>query len=128
MTPRARHGGFSLLETLVALTLLSIALLLGMALLLGQPRIAARLDGQRQATRALESTLESLRAGVIPLADARLTGFLTQAGDKPPDDLVVDLHVAPEGPPSLYRVSLTARYSLFGQLHRRRVETLLWQP
>lgn len=128
MTRRARRSGFSLLETLVALTLLSIALLLGMALLLGQPRIAARLDGQRQATRALESTLEAVRAGVVPLADARLSGFTTQAGDPAPSDLTVDLHVAPSGTPNLYQVSLTARYSLFGQAHRRSVETLLWQP
>ena len=62
-------SGFSLIEVLVALTLLGIALLLGMDLVLENPRVVRRLDGERQAFRAMESTMEAVRAGVIPLGN-----------------------------------------------------------
>jgi len=63
-------AGFSLIEVLIALTLLGIALLLGMDLVLQNPRVVLRLDGERQAFRAMESTMEAVRAGVIPLGNA----------------------------------------------------------
>ncbi len=56
--PRA-SSGFSLIEVLIALTLLGIALLLGMDLVLQNPRVVRRLDGERQAFRAMESTMEA---------------------------------------------------------------------
>jgi len=64
--PRA-SSGFSLIEVLIALTLLGIALLLGMDLVLQTPRVVRRLDGEREAFRAMESTMEAVRAGVILL-------------------------------------------------------------
>ncbi len=63
-------SGFSLIEVLIALTLLGIALLLGMDLVLQTPRVVRRLDGERQAFRAMESTMEAVRAGVILLKNA----------------------------------------------------------
>ncbi len=57
------QGGFSLLEALIALVLLGVALLMGMELVLQNPRMVRRMDGERQAFRAMESTIESVRAG-----------------------------------------------------------------
>lgn len=122
-----RQGGFTLLETLLALAILLLALLFGIGLLLAQPRAAARMEAQRQAMRALESTLEAVRAGAVPLMDADLSDYLTRAGGAPPRDLVVEMRVVPDGVPELYRVTLTARYKVLGFAHQKRLETLLWR-
>jgi len=127
MNRRRRQGGFTLLETLVALALLSVALLFTAALLLAEPRVVSRLDAERQAMRAIESTLESVRAGVTPMVDSTLLGFTTQAGGTPPRDLVVSLAVSPAGVDDLYRVTVTARYTVFGHAHEKRVVTLIWR-
>src|SRR5205807_988666 len=72
MRGRAERGesGFTVVEALIALVIIGVALLLGMGLLLQQPRVLHRIDAQRQALRAIESTIESLRAGLLPLEDA----------------------------------------------------------
>jgi len=126
--PRAGNG-FTLVETLIALVLLGVALLLGLALLLAQPRMLARLDAERQAFRAMEGTLEAIRAGAIPLQPAHFEGFDLSAGRPAPSDLALSLDVQPVGsPPDLYRVSLRAHYSVAGKGVDQRVETLVWQP
>jgi Tfp pilus assembly protein PilV len=75
-----RESGFSFVEVLIALVLVGTALLMGMGLALQNPRIVKRLDGERQAFRALESTLEAVRAGAIPLQTSELDGFVTAVG------------------------------------------------
>lgn len=116
---RARRG-FSLVETLIALTILGTALLLGMSLVLQQPRVARRLDAQRRALAELESTMEALRSGAIPLESGRLG---------PSDAPAVVIDVSPAaGPPGLYEVSLRAVYLVEGQTRERTLDTLIWSP
>jgi prepilin-type N-terminal cleavage/methylation domain-containing protein len=126
--PRAGNGGFTFLETLVALAILGIALLLVLTLVLNQPRMLKRLDAQRQAFRAMEGTLEAVRAGAIPLATTRFENFDFLAGTPAPPDLTVQMDVQPiSPPPGLYRVSLSAHYTLAGQGFDKKVQTLVWQ-
>jgi prepilin-type N-terminal cleavage/methylation domain-containing protein len=126
--PRAGNGGFTLLETLVALAILGIALLLTLVLVLNQPRILHRLDGERQAFRAIEGTLEAVRAGAIPLESARFESFDFLAGTPAPPDLTLRMDVRPlDMPPGLYEVSLVAHYTLAGKGYDKRVQTLVWQ-
>ncbi len=70
-----RPNGFTLIEALVALTILGVALLLGMQLLIQTPRIIRRIDAERQAFRALEATLEGVRGGSVSLVDQTLKCF-----------------------------------------------------
>src|SRR5687768_17485200 len=119
--PSPQRGSI-LVESLVALVLLSVALLMGLPLLFGQPGAVRRLDAQRVAVGALDSTLEALRTGALPLQSARY-------GAGTPDDPVVWVEVEPqEQPAGLYRVVLRAVYRVRDQTFERQVETLVWRP
>lgn len=121
------QSGFTLLEALLAATLLTFALLLGMALVLEQPRIVRRLDAQRRALQILEETVEEMRAGGVPLATRRIDWPKLY----PSDTVGVELWttVEPAGyPPGLYDVSLRVVWTMDGQIHQRRLETMVFRP
>jgi prepilin-type N-terminal cleavage/methylation domain-containing protein len=122
-----RPNGFTLLEALVALAILGIALLLGMQLLIKTPRVVRRLDAERQAFRALEATLESLRASGGAVEDEELSHFFTAAGTPAPEELKVSVHVEAADKPGLYHVTLTASYTVLNVAYRKRLETLFWR-
>ena len=130
--PRRRPGresGFSLIEVLIALVLVGAALLMGMGLALQNPRIVRRLDGERQAFRAMESTLEAVRAGgLIPLKTAELDGFVTAVGTPAPEDLKILMEVEPTDPPGLVQVTLRASYTVEGRKVEKMLRTLVWSP
>ena len=111
--------GFTLVEALIATTIVMIALLMGMALVAQQPGIQRRLEAQRETLHALEGTLEALRAGALPLASQRLDA----------DDRTIWVDVQPAShPPGLYRVSLKALWRVEGKVRERSIETLVWRP
>ena len=119
--PSRAARGFTLVETLVALVLLTLTLLLGLGLVLQHPRIVRRLDAHRDALHAMEATLEALRAGALPL----------HSQDLPPVGarrMALSVEAVPEGnPPGLYRVVVRVGYQVDGQDRERRVETLIWR-
>jgi prepilin-type N-terminal cleavage/methylation domain-containing protein len=133
-----RPSGFTLIEALVALTILGVALLLGMQLLIQTPRIISRIDAERQAFRALEATLEGVRAGGFNLNDhhQKLEKFRTAAGtlaydellDKDPLQLKVFIDVEPADLPGLCHVTLTAHYLALKVDHKQQLETLVRRP
>jgi prepilin-type N-terminal cleavage/methylation domain-containing protein len=126
--PKSGQSGFSLLEALVALVLLGVALLLGMELLLQNPRVVRRLDGERQAFRAMESTLEAVRAGAIPLMTSGLGGFSTAVGSPAPKDLAISMQVDPTGLPGLFQVTLRATYTADRKKVQKELQSMVWSP
>jgi type II secretory pathway pseudopilin PulG len=118
----SRQRGSILVESLVAVVLLGVALLLGLPLLFAQPGAVRRLDAQRVALAALDSTLEALRTGALPLETARY-------GAGTPDDPVVRVDVEPlPRPAGLNEVDLRAVYKVRDQTFEREIETLVWRP
>jgi prepilin-type N-terminal cleavage/methylation domain-containing protein len=126
--PRRRRG-FTLIEVSVALWILLVALLSGMALVMQQPRVVRRIDAERQAVAVMEWTLEEMRAGLIPLQSTPDVGWNVSSFvvGSPAPDLKVAVAVVPAASPGLYQVSLTARYTVFGQVLRRRLQTMVWR-
>lgn len=125
MRSSSAQSGFTLIEALLAATILTMALLLGVGLVLQQPRIVHRLDAQREALHAMETVLESLRAGALPLTSQRLD--LRSPGD--PAAPILWITVEPAGyPPGLWQVSVRAAWTLEGQIRQSTVETMVWRP
>jgi prepilin-type N-terminal cleavage/methylation domain-containing protein len=134
-SPRAgRPQGFTLVEALIALTVLGVALLMGMALVMQLRRDVLRLDAERHAMRAMEATLEGMRAGAlqvqtcVPTGDPPcvLTDFITRAGPPPAKDLNLGITVlvTPTSRPGLYQVTLTAYYSVLKTQHQKQLQAL----
>lgn len=120
--------GFTLLETLVALTILGFALI-SMVLLVAQATtFERRLDLHRVAIRELEAQHESLRAGYP------LPGY---SGTYEPSTITdlsrltepkLTLEVAGAGQVGLYRLDFKLRYRIGAQPFERRLETLTYRP
>ncbi len=114
----------------MALWILTVAMLAGMALVLQQPRVVRRIDAERQAVQVMEWTLEEMRAGIIPLQSTPDVGWSLGSFvvGSPAPDLKVAVAVTPAAVPGLFRVVLMARYTVFGSLHQRRLQTMVFRP
>ncbi len=127
--PRApRNAGFSLIETLVSLAILTLALLLGVDAFLQHTRATRRMEAQRQAFRALESSLEAVRSGSLPLQSTWLDGFTTAVGTPAPRDLKVWMQVDPAVAPFLYEVHLQATYDVEGAKVTKSLHSMVYRP
>lgn len=127
--PESRSArGFTLLEALVALLILSLAMLLGYGFMMRQPQAMTRLEAGDEALRAIESSLETLRAGAIPLEPGMLQPVIAYPPPTVAADLLLDLEIEPTETPDLYSVHLEARYRVGRSIHRRHVQSLIWSP
>jgi len=122
----ATATGFTLLETLVALALAGLALIVTLALLAQEPRAHRRLDAHRRALDALGAALEAVRAGRLTPAGGPIDPAAAGLEPMPFLDLRAEVHDL--SPPGLARLVVVASYAVDGRRVERRVETLLWRP
>ena len=119
--------GFSLIETLLGLSLVFLALVLGTALLAQHPRVLERLEARRAAEAYLEDSLETLRARGLELRSGDAEWLVP-----PPSSrgfgLALELRVEPTHVDALYETELVASYSLQGIVRQRSVTTKVWRP
>jgi prepilin-type N-terminal cleavage/methylation domain-containing protein len=119
--------GMTLMECAAALALIGIAILAAGAFLSVQPQVTDRLQAQREAVRALEYTLESVRAGALPLVSGAQAVSLPASPDAV-RNLTVTLRVSPGERPGLFVVAAEAIYSAGGKRYRRQLATMVWRP
>lgn len=119
--------GFSLVETLVALALIGVTLLLAMALLAQEPGMARRMAAQEEVLGILDVTQESIRAGYRLPDGTKVLEWqeLFEPGYTPRvDGLQMWSEVTPHGR-RLDQVVLRARWQADGQTFERTVHTLV---
>lgn len=126
--PRRADSGFTFVEALISLAILTLALLLGVDAFLQQTRVVQRMESERQAFRALESTMEAVRSGVLPLASTWLEGFTTAVGTPAPRDLRIWLQVDPTPTFGLYEVHLQATYKVAGVGQVKNLHSKVYRP
>jgi prepilin-type N-terminal cleavage/methylation domain-containing protein len=122
---RVRHSGFTLIESLVALALVGVALLLAVGIQMQQPLALERLRARQAVTRALEAALESVRAGALPLADGVVPTAAVGGGAR---DLVMRIRVEATATADLFAVTCEATYTLRGRPRRAALASLVWAP
>ena len=124
MTRFDLRRGFSLIEALIALAIVALTMTVGMALLAQESDIARRQRAHQEAIQIVESTLEAVRGGLIPLASGRIQ---LPVASTETDAMVLWLEVSPrESPPDLAEVLVEARYVVGSQTLRREVRTMVW--
>lgn len=108
----------------MALTIVTLTMTVGMSLLAQQSDITRRLRAHQEAMRAIETSLEGIRAGVVPLVNGPVG---LAAGPTEAEALVVWLDVTPAAkPPGLAEVVVEARYAVGTQTLTRSVKTMVW--
>lgn len=123
----SRHRGVTLLETLVALALVALTLLLAMPLIALEARLERRLEARREARTILEAAMASVRSD--PLADPRaaqvepLSWPLRAAGEV---GVAARVLVEP-GPSNLSRLEVTVTWSVDGRREELHATSLLWR-
>lgn len=119
---------FSLVETTVALALVSTMLLTGLTLLTLQPRLRDRARAGEEAMRAIEAAVETIRAAELPLESGRLVPGVAYPETDPGRNLSLTLEVSAAGTPGLYELRLEATYLTYGRPAHRSLTTLAWRP
>ena len=125
MRRTAHPRGSSLIETLVALAIVTLTMTVGMSLLAQQSDVTRRQRAHQEAMQIVESALEGVRAGLIPLASGRIELPVTSTET---DALTLWLEVHPrEAPPELAEVLVEARYVVGPWTLQRAVRTMVWK-
>jgi len=128
--PRRRGGaGFSLIETLVALAVVSVVLLTGVGLTVNHRRALVRLAAGREATAAVGAALEGIRAGAVPVTpDAGPLALPPPFAAVRARGLRLWVETWETGQPGLWEIEVRAIYLAAGSPQRRSVKTLVWRP
>jgi hypothetical protein len=112
----------------MALLVVGVAVLLGAGLMAQQSQTSERLAAGDEALRAIEASLETLRAGALPLHSGVLQSPAAYPGSAAPEELLLMLDVKTVEPDGLFEVTIEARFRVGRGMHRRRVRTLVWRP
>lgn len=115
--------GFSLVEVIAALAILGFSLVVTAVLLQGESARVRRLAAREEAVRALEASVETVRAGLVPMQSN--TGQPVAGSNS---DLRLSVEIVPIQPSGLYRVAATARWKVAGHPESETLTTLVWRP
>lgn len=128
--PRGTRG-FSLLEVLVALSILGLTLVFFTQILVSEAALERRHRADAAALQTLEAHAEAIRAGWGgPWRDGReeLELLVSPAPGSGIADLRLTKDVRSLSPAGLYSVDLRLRFRAGGREESRSVEMRLWRP
>lgn len=123
-----RSDAFSLIETTVALALVSVILLSALNVLFLQPRLQDRARAGEEALHAIESALETFRAGDLPLESGELAPGIFYPVTNVDRALRLTLQVESRETPGLFELRFVATYLTFGSTGSRQLTTMAWRP
>jgi hypothetical protein len=112
----------------VALVISTIALTLGLGLALQQRRLDQKLRADEAAMHAIEASLESIRAGAIPLQSGPLLPLVAYPPELTTEGLRLSLVVQPMTTPNLFEVNIDAVYTVRQELKNRTMRSMVWRP
>jgi Tfp pilus assembly protein PilV len=116
-----RERGLALAECMAAVALTGMALMAAAGLLAAQPRAAQRLEARGKMLQHLEATIESVRAGALPLQSAPV------AVADPELEVSVTVRAVPPAT-GLFEVTATARTTVRGEVLSQSLHTMIWRP
>lgn len=124
-------AGFGFVETLVALAVLGVTLLLSLAIVVQEPLVAQRLAARRAAVAFLAHRHEALRSGAMPRSGSETIDAEDLRRDGAPAAMsaaTLVTEVTPRPRAGLCAVRLSVRYVLAAQLLESDLETLVYRP
>ena len=125
----ARDSGFTLVEALVALMIVGLALLLEVG---AQWQSRAALDGlavESALLKSAEATVESVRAGALPLTSGPVDAMLALPRGSFEAGQELSLAVGTSGVAGLCRLSVRGlARDRRGRLHSIELQTQVWRP
>jgi prepilin-type N-terminal cleavage/methylation domain-containing protein len=123
----SRARGFTLVESLAALGIFAVAVLIAAAFLQAHVQAARRLEVRSALVRASETTLEEVRGGRRPLAPANIERG-REAGLAPGFSVHTNVKIASTGVADLVAVTVTSRSAASGQPMEVSIATMVWRP
>jgi hypothetical protein len=115
--------GITYIESIAGLAMLGLLILAASSMTAIHPVASARLAAQHEMLAALDTTLERVRAGTVPLAAGEITW------DGPGHaGIRLFLEVQETDRPGLTSVRVVARTSVRGRALERSLSTAVWRP
>jgi len=126
LAPR-RNGGFSLIEALATLTIFGMAVVVAAGFLDAHMSAARRLEARSDLVRAVETVLESVRGGTLPMAsgDVDLTDEFQPLSSIRVRTKVAVTEKIPQG---LFLVRVEARAMVRSEDMVVTITTQVWRP
>ena len=125
LAPRQR--GFSLIEALAAITIFGMAVVVAAGFLDAHMSAARRLEARSDLVRAVETVLESVRGGTLPMVsgDVDLTDEFQPLSSIRVRTTVV---VTAKNPQGLFSVQVEARAMVRSEDMAVTIATQVWRP